>query len=335
MGVLWLGSWRDQERYTNLAGIRGPRFAALQQQAQSVTGWADSRWRLGDGFEFITGFSWLYADRAVDGSVAANADYSAILPRLGLEWLAAHNWKFFARAQRGTEPPTFDDLLTVRGAPSAPVLSWMPLCRQRADTVEVGARFNEGGPVSFGVTAYAADWRDELLRLADASGAARGTVNAGPTRHRGIESSLRWEGAKGLHHLAFWIAHNWSDARFAGDPVYGQNRVAGLPEHAGAAELEWSHDRGPFAALGANWVWGRTYADHANRLSYPGSTLASLRLGWRNQWWSAALEVGNVFDRGSIGSTAGVVDLARDPAGTAVFLPGRPRSFTVSVERRW
>ncbi len=335
MGVLWLGSWRDQRRYTNLAGVRGPRFADLQQEAHSVAGWADSRWRLGDGFELITGFSWLYADRAVDGSVAADSDYSAIIPRLGVEWRPTSQWRLFARAQRGTEAPTFDDLLTVRGASSALALAWTPLRRQRADTVEVGLRYAESSPVSFEVTAYAADWRDELLRLADGSGAARGTVNAGATRHRGIESALRWVGSKGRHRLACRIAHNWNVARFAGDPVYGQNRLAGLPEHAGAAELEWSHDHGPFAALGANWVWGRTYADHANRLSYPGYALASLRLGWREQGWSVALEVGNVLDRGYIGATAGVVDLARDPAGAAVFLPGRPRSFVVSVERRW
>lgn len=335
VGALWLGTWRDQQRFSNLAGVTGPRFADLQQEAHSVAGWADSIWCLGGGWEFTTGFSWLYADRVVDGSVASHSDYSAIIPRLGVEWCPTARWKLFARAQRGTEPPTFDDLLTVRGAPTALALAWTPLRRQRADTGEVGLRYDGGSPFSFGVTAYAANWRDELLRLADASGAARGTVNAGATRHRGIESSLRWVVSKGRHDLAFRIAHNWSDARFAGDLVYGQNRLAGLPEHAGAAELEWSDEGGPFAAFGASWVWGRTYADHANRLSYPGSTLAHLRLGWRKDRWSAALEVGNVFDRGYIGSTAGVVDLARDPAGTAVFLPGRPRHFVVSVERRW
>ncbi|MBK8479254.1 MAG: TonB-dependent receptor [Opitutaceae bacterium] len=335
VGALWLGTWRDQQRFSNLAGVTGPRFADLQQEAHSVAGWADSTWRLGGDWEFTTGFSWLYADRVVDGSVAVHSDYSAILPRLGVEWRPTSQWKLFARAQRGTEAPTFDDLVTVRGASTKLALAWAPLRRQRADTGEVGLRYDGGSPISFGVTAYAANWRDELLRLADASGAARGTVNAGPTWHRGIESSLSWVVSKGRHRLACWIAHNWNVARFAGDPVYGQNRLAGLPEHAGAAELEWSHDHGTFAAFGANWVWGRTYADHANRLSYPGYALASLRLGWRKDRWSVALEVGNVLDRGYIASTAGVVDLAREPAGTAVFLPGRPRSLVVSVERRW
>ena len=335
-GALWLGTWREQQRFTNLAGVAGPRFADLQQQAHSVTGWADASWWLGDGFEFTTGFSWLYARRATAGTVTGNSDYSAASPRVGLEWrLPSSNWKFFARAQRGTEPPTFDDLLPVRGPPAALSVAWTPLRCQRADTIEVGARYAAGSRCTFGVTAYGAAWRDELLRLADASGATRGTVNAGPTQHRGIESSLQCRLLEGWTNVSFRLAHTWSEARFAGDPVYGDNRLAGLPQHVGTAELEWVHERGPFAALGASWVGGRTYADHANRLSYPGYALANLRLGWRREGWGVALEVGNVFDRGYIGSTAGVLDVARDPATTAVFLPGRPRTFTVSVERRW
>jgi iron complex outermembrane receptor protein len=335
VGALWLGTWREQQRFTNLAGATGSRFADLRQQAHSVTGWADGSWRVASGLDLDVGVSWLLARRAVAGTTTADSDYAAIVPHLALKWRPRWNWELFARAERGAEPPTFDDLLATRGPPTALSLVWTPLRRQRADTVEVGVRYAAWNRCSFGVTAYVADWHDELLRLADADGAARGTVNAGPTRHRGIESSLRWALWRGRSRLDFRLAHNWSEARFADDPIYGHNRLAGLPEHVGAAELEWSHERGPFAALGASWVWGRTFADHANLLSFPGHTLANARLGWRNRRWSAALEVGNVFDRGYIASTAGVLDRARDPAGTAVFLPGRPRTFTVSFERRW
>lgn len=335
-GALWLGTWREQQRYTNLAGVAGPRFAHLQQQAHSLTGWADGSMWLGRGFEFTTGYSWLYARRATGGTVTGNSDYSALSPRVGLEWrMPSSRWTCFARAQRGREPPTFDDLLAVSGPPAALSVAWTPLRCQRADTIEVGARYAAGNRCTFGVTAYGAAWRDELLRLADASGATRGTVNAGPTQHRGIESSLQCRLLEGWNNVSFRLAHTWSEARFAGDPVYGDNRLAGLPQQVGTAELEWWHNRGPFAALGANWVGGRTYADHANRLSYPGYALATLRLGWRRDGWGVALEVGNLFDRAHIGATAGVLDVARDPATTAVFLPGRPRSFTLSVERRW
>jgi len=45
--------------------------------------------------------------------------------------------------------------------------------------------------------------------------------------------------------------------------------------------------------------------------------------------------VNNLFDRRYIASTAGVLDLARTPATTAIFIPGNPRTFTATFAWRW
>ena len=40
----------------------------------------------------------------------------------------------------------------------------------------------------------------------------------------------------------------------------------------------------------------------------------------------------NVLDRPHLASTAGVLDLARTPAATAIFLPGTGRTLTLGCE---
>ncbi|HNC23880.1 MAG TPA: TonB-dependent receptor, partial [Opitutaceae bacterium] len=40
----------------------------------------------------------------------------------------------------------------------------------------------------------------------------------------------------------------------------------------------------------------------------------------------------NLFDRVHVASTAGVLDLARVPASTSIFLPGPGRAFTLGLE---
>jgi len=158
---------------------------------------------------------------------------------------------------------------------------------QRATTWEVGTR-GAHGPLSWDVTAYRGDWTNEILRLADAKGAALGAVNAGPTRHLGVETtgtlaSPRPEPAadpqreRGVGNRFY----------FENDPVFGRNRLAGAPPHIGSAELLYEHPSGFFGAAGLDWTAGQTPVDHAGRMTYGGHTLAHLRAGWRSKAWTS------------------------------------------------
>ena len=121
--------------------------------------------------------------------------------------------------------------------------------------------------------------------------------------------------------------------RFVDDPVYGDNRIAGAPPHAGTAELAYEQESGFFAALESTWVAGRTFVDHAGRLSYGGHALVHARAGWRrDEHFTIFVSSRNVFDRAHLASTAGVLDLARTPSTTAIFLPGAGRGFSIGIE---
>jgi iron complex outermembrane recepter protein len=117
--------------------------------------------------------------------------------------------------------------------------------------------------------------------------------------------------------------------------VYGNRRLAGLPPHVGSADLQVNWRNGTFAAAGADWTHGRTLVDHAGLLHYGGRTVTHARIGrtWARNW-TAHIEVRNIFDRRSIASTAGVLDRARNPAATSIFLPAPGRGFSIGLEWR-
>jgi iron complex outermembrane receptor protein len=199
-------------------------------------------------------------------------------------------------------------------------------------TWELGAR-SQRAALAWEVTAYRAGWTDEILRLADARGAALGAINASPTRHEGIEASARWRVLDGPPRLTLSSTAVWNNFFFTGDPVLGRNRLAGVPAFLGSAELLLETPRGFFCALGADRTNDRIPVDHGGRMTYAGRTLAHARAGWRaGAAWTLFVDVRNVFDRAYLASTAGVPDLVRNPAATAIFLPGPGRSLTLGLE---
>lgn len=337
-GLLVRSGARDQARQLNAGGTPGAQFADLALEAGQAVVWLEDRWTFTPGLALEAGLSFVDATRESDGAPAAargRFDERSTAPRLSLAWQARPGLRLSARAARSVEAPTFDDLLATRGTPTALSLVWTPLRAQRADTLELGAAGGVG-PLAYSCTVYQAAWEGELLRLADANGAPRGTVNAGRTEHSGIEAALRWRIlGDATRALDLTIAHTWSYARFDDDPAYRGRDIAGLPPHAGSAQLTWAGAHGIFATAGATWIGGTTWADHANTLGYSGYTIASLRLGWADRrGWSVFVDADNLFDHSFIASTSGVIDLARNPATTALFLPGLPRQVRCGISWR-
>ncbi|MDD3178981.1 MAG: TonB-dependent receptor [Opitutaceae bacterium] len=329
------------QRFVNDSGRRANRFADLDLKACT---WAlnmeDIVW-LHPSVAIGGGVTALWARREIEDrlATAATADNVArtlrtrdISPRAGLLWLARSDLSVCAAVSRGAEPATFDDLQSVGGRFPNLKLTSRALRPQTATTAEIGLR-GRFLRFTWNVTAYQGRWHDEILRLADASGLPRGAVNAGSTIHEGIETALRWRLLENGHRLILSTTATWNHFYFDDDSVYGRNRIAGTPPHTGNAELYYEHPRGWFAAGEMTWVGGCTPVDHAGRLAYGGSGLFNARAGWHiSPRLTVFAAVRNLFDRRHIASTAGVLDIARVPAATAIFLPGTKRNFTLGLE---
>ncbi|MBK8856352.1 MAG: TonB-dependent receptor [Opitutaceae bacterium] len=325
------------DRYRNVLSQRGAAFGAYTARADTFALNAEDVVWLRPTLAVGAGFTALHGKRQLTGRVPSSDlrssfDFDDFSPRGALLWSPDGHVSLHAAISRGVEPPVFDDLVAVQGTYPNLSLGTRTLTPQSAVTAELGGR-GSLGPFDWNLTAYHAAWRNEILRLADAAGLPRGAVNAGRTIHTGLESSLRWRLLEGDRKLSFTVTSTLGRFHFDDDPVYGRNRLAGAPPHTGAAELLYENSRGWFAALETTWVAGRIPVDHANRMSYDGHALGHVRLGWRPRAdFLIFATVRNVFDHRYIASTAGVLDLARNPATTSLFLPGPGRAFTLGLE---
>jgi iron complex outermembrane receptor protein len=327
----------DVDRYLNTLSRRGAPFAAYDTRADTFAlsvedvVWLRPTLAVGAGFTALHGGRDL-TGRAPSPSLRSSLTFTDFSPRGALLWSPDGRLALHVGVSRSIEPPTFDDVVAVQGTYPGLTAVTHPLTPQSAVTFEAGAS-GAVGPFSWNLTAYRADWRDEILQLADAAGLPRGAINASRTRHEGLESSLTWRLLTGPHRLSLNVTSTLGHFTFDDDPVYGRNRLAGAPPHTGSAELLYQQPSGLFAALESTWVDGRIPVDNANRLTYDGCVLAQIRGGWRpTPRWLVFVTVRNVFDRRYVASSAGVLDVARNPAATSIFLPGSGRSFLLGFE---
>jgi len=329
--------WRDQQRYVNAAGQTGARFAHDALEPTTTVMQCEDTFGFAKNFAGSVGVARVDARRAIrdreDATKASRTvSSSAPLPAASLRWHFAPESAVFASVSATAEAPTFDDLLVTAGSGPTLTRRTQPLALQRALTWEMGAR-GRAGALAWDAAIYRAAWRNEILRLADLRGNPLGAVNASPTTHQGIETSARWLVWKQPIRVTLATTAGWARFVLDHDPVNGSDRLAGVAPHYGSAELVLDRPRGSFVGLGVDWTAGRTPVDHAGKLGYGGQACPRLRAGWRPApYWTCFVEVRNVFDRRLIASTAGVLDLARNPAATAIFLPAAGRSFTVGIE---
>jgi len=333
--------WRQWRRFLNESGKPGALFADHDLEAGSARVLIEDGISLGRHFGLSAGVALQWARREASGretltNPAETLNWSDTLglPQAMLVWRPSARWGIYASVTESGEAPTFDDLLPVVGTAPRLGVKARALEMQRSATLELGTR-GTLGRLSWDMALYQACWKGEILRLADANGLSRGAVNADQTLHEGFELSLRHTLWEGTQRLTLAVHNTLTRARFRKDPLWGDRRLAGLPPCQGAVELQYEHEKGYFAVAGADWTAGRTQVDHAGRLSYGGTVLGRLRMGLRREnGLSFFVELRNLTNRRWIASTAGVLDVARNPNATSLFLPGLSRSFQLGVEWR-
>jgi iron complex outermembrane receptor protein len=177
---------------------------------------------------------------------------------------------------------------------------------------------------------------DELLSQNDAVGNPLGTVNADRTTHTGAEVGidLALYSSPSWGRLDLRQNYLWNRFRFDGDPVYGDNQLAGLPEHWLRTELTWRHPRGLYGGPSLEWAPSRYPVDHANTLFAEGYTLWGLRVGYRGERGLGGFVEGRNLTDETYAATTGVIADARG-RDSAQFLPGDGASVFAGIEYRF
>lgn len=371
-GLTWSFGKADRDYFHNLDGRRGPAFGGNRLKADTLSIHAGSNIPLGE-FTLSPSIAYSHANRdsrdlwgaatrptvgynpmnpamrVPDGAVPAgdtgyDRSYSGFTPAIALSWVPAPDQFAWVSLARGFEPPTHDDLLgTVNGTPNtgpgrpnpadptipAAMFATPDLKAQTSTTLEIGWRGTWQG-LSWDATAYHSRLKNELLSLRDVTGATLASVNAGRTRHSGVELGL---GADLTETLSGRLAWTWQDFRFDGDPLRGDNRIAGAPRNVISAALDWRPAERLKLSGSLHWVPGETPVDNMNTVF--NDSYALLDLGAEYAFSDNAavvVQVSNVTDERYASSTL-VLDQAT--AQQAAFIPGEGRAFYLGLRQRF
>lgn len=350
LGLRQTGGWVEDNRFPNsfpgnFVNFLGP--AANAPLSRDTTAfnteiYMQEELEVTESLTAIAGLQFIHATRRtarqtplVGGVAAGRLEFTGFNPRGGLIYEPSENMQWFANVSRSYEPPSFGEISPFLIFPGTS--DFLNLKAQSATTLEVGTR-GERGFLSWDLAFYHAWVDDELLSLNNSLGAPLGTINATATRHFGLEAGLDARLSRGLvaegDQVVLRQMYNWSRFVFASDPVYGNNRLAGIPEHFHRAELMYEHPRGLYFGPTLEWAATKSPIDHANSFFTKPYALVGAKMGWRSRrGFSFFVEGRNLADK-TYASTTGVVADALG-ADSANFFPGLGRSVYAGVEWSW
>lgn len=271
-----------------------------------------------------------YYGQAADTTVS----FTHLSPKLGATYAVDKNLHLFASYNHAFRAPSEGQLF--RSSPGTTALiaqgnaqATLGLKPVKADQYEIGLKGKAGG-LGYEVSLYDLAKHDDILSYRDTTTNVTQVVNAGETRHRGLEVGLGIPMGKQFHLdlSASYAKHTYEEwvipatANYSGNEMetapraIANTRLSWLPTPGTRVQLEWIH-------LGGYWM------NQANTAKYAGHDLFNLRGNWA---------LGN--DISLFGSVQNLTDKrfaesASISSNTQVFSPGLPRTLTLGLEAKW
>lgn len=247
----------------------------------------------------------------------ATVDFSHLSPKLGLTYLFNANLNGFASYRHAFRAPSEGNLF--RPGSSDESLDLDPV---KVDSYEVGLR-GKRAALDYEVSLYRMVKSDDLVSYEDPDTGDRYTVNAGETRHQGVELTA------GLPFAAVWrfdVSYSYSEHTFEewverGED-FGGNEMPSAPDQVINARLGYSPALLNGGKMELEWErLGEYWTDNENTARYDGHDLFNLRL---NYPVSKRLEI---YGRAMNLSDERYATAARGAEDAQEFAPGAPRSF--------
>lgn len=196
----------------------------------------------------------------------------------------------------------------------------------------MGAR-GQAGAWQWDVTLYHSRINGELLRSGPAFALNPPIVNARRTLRNGLEAYAAFDlagllgGEPGANRIA--AKYDWISARFDNDPVFGNNIIAGIPEHNAFIELQVQPVTGLVVRPNLT-LRSRTETDFVNTrtLAAPGFALVGLSVRYKTGKVAVWLDARNLTGTAFVSAT-NVFNTSNADAG--LFFPGDGRSVFAGV----
>jgi outer membrane receptor protein involved in Fe transport len=254
-------------------------------------------------------------------------------PKFGATYALSAETHLFVALTHGFRVPSEGDLFrpsfgTSVAAAQAAAQAALALKPIKADQVEGGLR-GAAGRLSYDLVLYDLKKRDDIVTQRDTATNFTERVNAGRTRHRGVELGV---GAPLANHWRIDAAlsmasHTYEDFVTSQGDFSGKH-IEAAPRVLGNARLTWAPIEK--ARVQLEWVRvGEYWLDAANTAKYGGHDLYNVRANWP---LASRLTV-----YGSITNVTNrrYADSAQISSSTPVFSPGLPRTLYAGLEAQW
>src|ERR1051326_2150835 len=338
------------QNYENDFGRTGPTTARGDAISTNVPFYFEDQFYVTEQLSILAGAQLIFAQRDFRDNFLTGAenqshvqDYYGFNPKLGAIYDINHATQVFVIFSRSFQPPSFESLVEFTEGPDS-IAAYTPLQAQHAWTIEVGTR-GEYSRLQWELSLYRSWFRDELLEINDIFGNDIGTVNVPRSIHQGIEASLEVEL---LHDILFGKQANRSADRlyldqsytlnyfhFDQDPVFGDNRIAGIPIHVYEAQLLYEGPFGFYAGPNVQCNLSRYPVDHANTLFADAYALLGFRAGFRHHKGFSVFLEGNNLTNQRYASAIDVIADARTGDAPRIFHSGDGRSFYGGLSWSW
>jgi iron complex outermembrane receptor protein len=341
--------------YQNLSGTQGATIGKDLELSVNVPFYLENQHYLTEKLSVLTGVQVIYALRQFfdyfistsDGDQSARQNFFAVNPKIGLLYELNNDSQVFINFSRSFQPPSFDNMVNFdSGTDPTQVygLQYSPLQPQKSWTLEIGTR-GEQGRFDWELSLYHSWLRDELQNLYDAQGNDRGDVNVARSYHQGIEAGLGIElwNSKKLKdktggRLTLNQTYTLNDFHFDHDPVYGNNRIGGVPIQLYEMDLMYEAPCGFYAGPNIQCNPSSYPVDQQNTLDAGAYALLGFKTGYIFNWAKAKasvfVEAKNLTDERYAASVDPIPN-AQNPADPQVFHPGDGRSFYGGVTWSW
>ena len=262
-----------------------------------------------------------------------DVSYKHVSPKLGATYAITKDAHLFAGYTHGFRVPSEGNLfrpavaanVAAANAAAAAAVGLKPI---KADQFEVGLRGTVAA-LNYDVVVYDLTKRDDIVSQRDPVTTFTTTVNAGKTRHRGVElgaglplaNTLRADTAFSYakHTYADWVTNlgNFTGKEIESAPrVMTNTRLTWQPQKAARVQLEW-------VRLGRYWL------DTGNTQQYGGHNLFNLRTNWPlTKDVSINGNLNNLSNRR-------YADSAQVANNQPVLSPGLPRTLYAGLEAKW
>lgn len=271
-----------------------------------------------------------YYGQAADGTVS----YQHLSPKLGASYALAKDADLYASYNHAFRAPSEGQLFRASSATSATLAqlaaqSALGLKPVKVNQYEIGLRGKAGG-FDYQLAAYRIDKTDDILSYKNPVTNATQSVNAGQTRHQGVEAGLGFALAKALRldSALSYAKHSYEEWRVAATTDYSGKEMEAAPRLIANTRLTWQP--APAGRVQLEWLrLGGYWMDQANTAKYDGHDLFNLRGSWNlNKQLALYGSVQNLADER-------FAESASVSSGSMVYAPGLARTFYVGIESKW